>query len=217
MAENKTFIYLIRHGECAGNKEGRIRGRVEFPLNETGIRQTHALARALKGKGIQYIYSSPLSRAADTAKIIGDALGLPYETRDGFNDICIGTWENRIKAELAEEEPEKWRQWLEEPDNVVFEGGETMAGVRSRTFAELKNVIAEHLGSTMALIAHRGVLKPLISEALGICIPSYWRIHFDTASFSILTYDGTHGFCLMGLNYTNHLTEAGLSVIQEFD
>lgn len=217
MKSTKTFIYLIRHGECTGNKEGRIRGRLEFPLNETGIKQAHALAAAMKGKGIEYIYSSPLSRAADTAKILGDALGLPYETREGFNDICIGTWENRIKAELAVEQPEKWKQWIEDPDNVSFEGGESMAEVRRRTLAELNKVVSEHPGSTMALVAHRGVLKPLVSEALGIGIPSYWRIHFDTASYSLLTYDDDQGFCLMGLNYTQHLTDAGLSVVQEFD
>ena len=103
MDKDKTYIYLIRHGECAGNKERRIRGCIDFPLNENGLLQARALAAALKDKGIEYIYSSPLSRATTTAKILGDAIGIPYETRDGFCNIHIGIWENRIKAELAAE------------------------------------------------------------------------------------------------------------------
>ena len=101
MKKDKTFIYLIRHGECAGNKENRIRGCMDFPLNENGILQAHALAKAMKDKNIEYIYSSPLSRATTTAKILGDTLGLPYEAREGFCNIHLGPWENRKKAELA--------------------------------------------------------------------------------------------------------------------
>ena len=52
MANDKTTVYLIRHGECAGNKENRIRGCVDFPLNENGVLQAHALAEAMKDKKI---------------------------------------------------------------------------------------------------------------------------------------------------------------------
>ena len=124
MANDKTTVYLIRHGECAGNKENRIRGCVDFPLNENGVLQAHALAEAMKDKKIDYIYTSPLSRATATAAILGEALGLPYEAREGFCNIHLGPWENRIKAELAVEEPEKWQTWLNQPEELVIEGGE---------------------------------------------------------------------------------------------
>ena len=48
----KTSIYLIRHGECAGNRENRVRGRVDFPLNDNGIAQAGALATAMKGRNL---------------------------------------------------------------------------------------------------------------------------------------------------------------------
>ena len=188
MANDKTTVYLIRHGECAGNKENRIRGCVDFPLNENGVLQAHALAEAMKDKKIDYIYTSPLSRATSTAAILGEALGLPYEAREGFCNIHLGPWENRIKAELAVEEPEKWQTWLNQPEELVIEGGETLDQVRDRALAEL---------------------------ALGVQRPSYWRLHVDTASYSVLTFDSLHGYCLMGLNFTEHLK--GLRIIQEFD
>ena len=215
MKKDKTSIYLIRHGECAGNKENRIRGCMDFPLNENGVLQAHALAKAMKDKNIEYIYSSPLSRAMTTAGILGDALGLPYEGREGFCNIHLGPWENRKKAELAVEEPEKWQTWLDQPEELKIEGGETLDEVRDRALAELDRVIEEHRGCNIALVAHRGVLKPLMAGALCVSRPCYWRLHVDTASYSLLTFDSLHGYCLMGLNYTEHL--AGLPIIQEFD
>lgn len=215
MNKDKTTIYLIRHGECAGNKENRIRGCMDFPLNENGVKQAHALSCAMKGKNIEYIYTSPLSRATATADILGAALGLPYEVREGFCNIHLGPWENRKKAELAIEEPEKWRTWLDQPEELVIEGGETLDQVGARAIKELNGVIDEHRGASIALVGHRGVLKPLLAAALGVARPSYWRLHVDTASYSTLTFDSLHGYCLMGLNYTQHLGD--LRIIQEFD
>ena len=215
METKKTTIYLIRHGECAGNKENRIRGHMDFPLNENGIAQAEALAKALKDKGINHIYSSPLSRAAKTAEIISQTVGADYETDEGFNNVCIGVWENRIKSELAAEVPEMWETWLNRPEDLVIEGGETLDKVRERSVASLNRVIAEHEGETVAIVGHRGVLKPLIAGALDVAKPCYWKFHFDTASYSVLTHDSVRGFCLMSLNYTEHLDE--MNIIQEFD
>lgn len=215
MKKDKTTIYLIRHGECAGNKEKRIRGCVDFPLNANGVEQAQALASAMKDKKIEYIYTSPLSRATTTAQILSEALGVRWEALEGLTNIHLGPWENRLKAELAETEPENWQTWLDRPEELSIPGGETLDQVGERALTALQEIIEKHRGETLALIAHRGVLKPLLAAALGVMRPSYWRLHVDTASYSILTFDSLHGFCLMGLNYTEHLK--GLSIIQEFD
>lgn len=212
---NKTTIYVIRHGECTGNKERRIRGHMDFPLNENGLAQARALAGSLKSKGIEKVYSGPLSRALKTAEIIARTLGIDYEIREGFNNICIGVWENRKKEELALEFPEMWETWLNNPDDLTIEGGETLEEVRKRSLTELAAVIKKHKGRTIAVVGHRGNIKPMLAGALGIARPAYWRLHVDTASYSMLTYDDVHGYCLMSLNYTDHLK--GLPIIQEFD
>ena len=211
----KTTIYLIRHGECAGNKERRIRGQVDFLLNENGIIQAQALAKALKGKGITHIYSSPLSRAMKTSEIIGDEIGARFEANAGFNNICIGVWENRLKDELAAEVPEMWETWLNRPEELIIEGGEPLDKVKERSVKALHEVVKKHDGETIAIVGHRGVLKPMLAGALDVAKPCYWKFHFDTASYSVLTYDPLHGYALMKLNYTEHL--AGIPIIQEFD
>lgn len=88
----KTSIYLIRHGECAGNRENRVRGRVDFPLNNNGIAQAGALAKAMKGKNLTYVYSSPLKRALSTAEMISDICGCGLSVDDSFNNIKLDPW-----------------------------------------------------------------------------------------------------------------------------
>jgi len=77
----RTTVFIIRHGECAGNREGLFRGRCDFPLNETGIRQAQSLAREVHGMGLTRVFSSPLARAADTAKIVSKACNVEWQVR----------------------------------------------------------------------------------------------------------------------------------------
>lgn len=212
---DKTSIYLIRHGECAGNRENRVRGRADFPLNENGIAQAHALAAAMLDKRIEYVYTSPLKRALTTAEIISEHCKCQLFTDDSFCNIKLDPWEGRLKSEIAASEPDLWKTWIKDPENLFLKGAETLDEVMDRSLKGLNRLIEKHRGKTFALVSHRGVLKPMLSGALGIQKPRFWRLHVDTGSYSLLTHDGIHGFCLMGLNYTEHLKE--IPLVQEFE
>lgn len=71
-----TRIGLIRHGSTAWNKEGRIQGHTDNPLDEEGLQQAEAIAERLSGEHWDYIYSSDLLRARQTAEVIAAKLGL---------------------------------------------------------------------------------------------------------------------------------------------
>jgi len=208
----RTTIFIVRHGECAGNREGLFRGRCDFPLNETGIRQAEALALELKGLGLTRIYTSPLARATETARIIADACGADFETRAGFNNMSLGEWEGRPKREVMEEFPEEWSLWIEHPDRLHVPGGESLPDVQRRAFSNLDHLVRTHPGETFAVVSHRAVIKPLLAACLGIAEPSFWKLHVDTASYSILVHEEKRGYCLTLLNQNKHLAE----VIQEW-
>ncbi len=211
----KTSIYLVRHGECAGNRENRVRGQVDFPLNENGLVQAEALALAIRDKGITHIYSSPLKRAFTTAEIISRACGCGLSPDESFSNIRLDPWEGRLKSEIAASEPTAWSIWLNDPESLILDGAETLDQVMERTLSGLEKLIEKHKGETFAVVSHRGALKPLLSGALGITKPRFWRLHMDNASYSLLTHDDIHGFCLMGLNYSDHLKN--LPLVQEFE
>jgi broad specificity phosphatase PhoE len=203
----RTTVFIIRHGECAGNREGLFRGRSDFPLNETGVRQAQSLAREVREMGLTRMFSSPLARAAETAKIVAEACRIECQAREGFTNIALGEWEGRPKKEIEEEFPEEWGLWLEHPDRLHIPGGESLSEVQRRAFSNIEHLVRTYAGETFAVVTHRAVIKPLLAACLGIMEPSFWKLHIDTASYSILVHDEKRGYCLTLLNQNRHLAE----------
>jgi broad specificity phosphatase PhoE len=204
---DRTVIIIVRHGECKGNREGLFRGRSDFPLNETGINQVKELAKAIRTMQPTIIFTSPLLRAVQTAKAIQQECNIRVENKEGFNNIMLGPWEGQPKDYIAEKYPEQWETWLNKPEELDVLGMESLDAVQKRAKVELDNIIQNHWGETFVLVSHRAVLKPLIASCLGIKKPYFWRIHVDTASYSILHYHKVQGYILVQLNQNKHLTE----------
>ncbi|MCF4113882.1 MULTISPECIES: histidine phosphatase family protein [Dethiosulfovibrio] len=206
MDHEKTTLILVRHGECDGNKEGMFRGNKDFPLNSRGMRQADEVGRALANLTIDRIYSSPLLRAKQTAHAIAGKVGLSVVECPEINNISLGRWEGRRKDEIAEEEPELWSLWLNAPEKLNFPGMEPLTNVMKRSREKLDSLVELHRGKTIALVSHRTVLKPLVSSCIGIGDPWFWKLHFDTASISVMVHDG-RGYSLTALNRTDHLSD----------
>ena len=202
-----TLIILVRHGECEGNIKGMFRGRTDFPLNERGLGQARDLAQELKKFPLKHIYTSPLSRAGQTAKEIGQECGIEVKVEEQFNNIQLGSWEGRFKKEIAELYPKEWELWVNNPEELRVKDMETLYDVQKRTKACLDNLVFQHIGETFAVVTHRAVLKPLIAACLNIASPYFWKIHLDTASYSLLSHKKDKGYCLLQLNQTKHLKE----------
>ena len=202
----RTTILLARHGECRGNVEGLFRGRVDFPLNERGLRQAAELGSALRPYSPEAVMTSPLLRAKDTARAIAGACSIRVEEDEGFNNISLGIWEGQPKTEIAERYPGQWKIWLENPERLAVEGAESLDDVLRRSMAALDRGVAKYRGKTFAAVTHRTVIKPLLAGCLGIASPYFWKVHMDTASYSILVHDDLHGYSLFSLNRTDHLS-----------
>lgn len=204
MEEKRTFIVLVRHGECSANVEERFRGRADFPLNELGLKQAEEIAAALSALRPTALYSSPLKRALQTLEPASRLLGLPVRVEEGLNNVALGPWEGRRKSEIAAEQPELWRRWITDPENLSFPGMESLDAVGKRARAVVDRLVALHAGGTVALCTHRTVLKPLVPNCLDMRRPWFWKFHFDNASISVLIHDDK-GYSLFSLNRTDHL------------
>ena len=202
----RTTILLARHGECRRNVEGLFRGRVDFPLNERGLRQAAELGSALRPYSPEAVMTSPLLRAKDTARAIAGACSIRVEEDEGFNNISLGIWEGQPKTEIAERYPGQWKIWLENPERLAVEGAESLDDVLRRSMAALDRGVAKYRGKTFAAVTHRTVIKPLLAGCLGIASPYFWKVHMDTGSYSILVHDDLHGYSLFSLNRTDHLS-----------
>ncbi|OGD13845.1 phosphoglycerate mutase [Candidatus Atribacteria bacterium RBG_19FT_COMBO_35_14] len=202
-----TLIILVRHGECEGNIKGMFRGRADFPLNERGFIQVQDLAQELKNFPLKHIYTSPLSRARQTAEAISLQCRVGVKIEERFNNIELGSWEGRLKKEIAQEYPKEWDLWVNNPEKLRVEDMETLYDVQKRAKACLDSLASEHDGENIAVVTHRAVLKPLIAACLNIASPYFWKIHLDTASYSLISHKKERGYCLIQLNQNKHLKE----------
>ena len=199
-----TSIYLIRHGQTAWNKEEIFRGRTDVPLNEIGMREAELAGEYLKDKEIHVIYSSPLSRAWQTAQKIAQFQNLEVQPLNGIIDMSFGRWEGHSLQEIQKNDGELYRQWREEPHRVRIPGGESLDEVRIRTMAALEEMIQLHPGKTLVLVSHRVITKVLICGILGIDNSHFWQIGQDTTAINLIQQrNGKYILSLM--NETCHL------------
>jgi broad specificity phosphatase PhoE len=197
-------IYLVRHGQTAWNKEEIFRGRANVPLNEIGFREAELVGEYLKGMDIHVIYSSPLSRARETARIIAQVFNLKVQPLVGIIDMRFGRWEGHSLQEIRKNDGELYRQWREEPHRVSLPGGESLEDVRVRAMAALGEVIQYHQGKNLVLVSHRVINKVIICGILGIDNSHFWQIGQDTAAINLIEFkEGKYVLSL--LNETCHL------------
>ncbi len=201
----KQRIYLIRHGETEFNRLGIFRGRYEVDLNDTGRRQAQEIGKALKGCGISFLLTSPLSRAVETARMIAEILKVEYTPDEAFNNIALGEWQGVPKSKIKQDYPDLWHLWTTEPEKLAIPNGETVEQVRRRAFQGLKHIIGSRK-ETFAIVTHRSVIKALAAAMLDVNPPYFWKFYIDNAAFSIFEVsDGT--FTLISWNNNAHLTE----------
>ncbi len=196
-------MYVARHGETTWNLAGRYQGRRESGLTALGVRQGFALAEAMAAiePRITRVVASPLIRCAATAKFAADRLGLPVETDDRLLEIAHGTWEGRLRDEIAADDPERYRAWKTKPDDVVFEGGETLASVHARWRAF---TAAFDASQPTLVVTHDAVVRIAILDAQQRLLDELWNVHVENAGYAVFNVEGGT-WTLEVESVTNHL------------
>src|SRR5262245_42602239 len=136
-----TDLLLARHGETEWNRVGRWQGHADPPLNDEGRRQAVELAERLAGDGIAAVYSSDLQRASETARTVGDRLGLEVVEDPALREIDVGSWSGLTRAEVAERFPDGFARWL---DGEIGHDGETRQQLAERAVDATHRIAARH-------------------------------------------------------------------------
>jgi probable phosphoglycerate mutase len=155
-------VLLARHGQTDDNLEPlRLQGWRDTPLNDTGRRQAAELAERVASAGIASLWSSDLVRASETAGIVGGRIGLEPRLDWRLREGNRGSWEGRLFADVAREEPEAFAAWMRAGDEWRFPGGESLRVPRQRVSAcvgeirgtgELPALAVSHGGSIRAML-----------------------------------------------------------------
>jgi|SRR5690554_6860365 len=154
-----TEFCLVRHGSTDWNIEGRIQGCTDTPLNEQGRREAARTGRELKEKGWEGIVASDLSRAGETAKIIGAQLGLEVLYFPELRERDFGPLEGKRRVELEK----KYPGWHPQKD---LPGLESKADLRNRAERALTYLARIFAGHRIVVVSHGGLLKAFFHQAL---------------------------------------------------
>lgn len=148
-------IIVIRHGETDWNVEGRYQGQADPPLNQRGFEQAHELADELTNSHLELIYTSPLKRAYQTARIIAEHLHIPINTDSRLSEIHQGEWQTRLRAEIEGQFPDLFQRWETEPWEVSPPNGEHLTDVQARVYAAIEDIVDRYPDQRIGLVTHR--------------------------------------------------------------
>jgi broad specificity phosphatase PhoE len=157
-----SALLVARHGETDDNREPlRFQGWRDTPLNETGRRQAAELAERVSDQGIASLWSSDLSRARETAEIVGGRIGLDVRLDPRLREANRGRWEGRLFADVEREEPELYSAWMQAGKGWRFPGGESLLEQQRRVVASVEEIRSSRELPALA-VSHGGSIRALL-------------------------------------------------------
>jgi len=203
-----TRLYLVRHGATVSSAEDSFNGETDIALSEAGRDQARALGRRLAGERIDAFYSSPLSRAMDTARLVASPHGKEVTAVPAIREVSHGRWEGKRRAEVASQYPEEYRRWEADPWSFAPEEGETGLAVTARALPALLEIVEAHPGETVLAVSHKATIRLLVAALVGFDPRRYRdRLEAKPAGLTALDFRETSGPRLAFFNDTSHLTE----------
>ncbi|WP_422114812.1 histidine phosphatase family protein [Brachybacterium sp. UNK5269] len=182
----RSRLVLVRHGQTDYNREGRLQGQIDIPLNDTGVRQAAVLAAAVAEDPPDVLVASPLQRAAETARIIGRSCGLEVSTDEAFVERGFGQWEGLRGPEIKHRWPQQHADWRAHRP-VLGLGVEDRPEVGERVAAASRRLLATHAGATVMVVAHGAAITLGVTALLGLDTNGFRGIAgLENCRFSVL-------------------------------
>jgi phosphoserine phosphatase len=176
-------LYIARHAETTWNLAGRYQGRRESALSARGVQQGIALAGAMAAAmpPPARIITSPMQRTRATAAFTAERLNLPLENDDALIEIAHGTWEGRLRDEIAANDPGRYATGRERPADVAFEEGESLRDVAAR-WRRFRASVA--IGAPTLLVTHDAIVRAALLDITGRPLGDFWSIRVENAAYA---------------------------------
>ncbi|NOZ68345.1 MAG: histidine phosphatase family protein [Deferribacteres bacterium] len=174
-------LLMVRHGEILSNVKKIYAGRSGEGLTAKGLAQAREVAERLSRRDVHALYSSPIRRAAQTAQIIGKAIGLQPVTEYAFREMEMGPWEGMSEEDIARLYPEEWRIWQDRPAELELPGRETLDELLKRVLAGVRGIARSMEGRTVVVVTHVAVIRVLLLWHEGKSLNLYKKIHVPNA------------------------------------
>ena len=181
-------IYFIRHGETIWNKEKKIQGQSDIPLNEYGKELAYITAEAIKDIPFDIVYSSPLIRAKETAEILVKNRDLLIHEHPLLVEMSFGEGEGESLPQIHTHPEMKLHNFIHNPgDYTPPAGGESFEDLyhRCKTFIETYILPAEHHYDSMLIVGHGALIRGFIHNINNRPSKDFWIVTHKNCSVTI--------------------------------
>ncbi len=198
-----TRVLLVRHGQTDWNREGRWQGQAGPGLNETGVWEAQTVAERLASAGVELLYSSDLERALQTTAALTARLGLEPVIDPDLREVDVGDWSGLTWEQVMVRYPAGYARWRRGLSG--WRGGESYEQMHRRSVAALERILGAHEGRSVAVVAHGGPIRALVSHVVGL--PAHERHRVATGrNCSLTVLERTDGrLVLVTFNEEHHL------------
>lgn len=205
-----TRLYLVRHGQSAGNAEGRFGGHGPTPLSELGQQQAALTAHALFKEKINVIYSSDLLRAVQTAEPLAKLLNIEINPTKDFRERHVGVLEGLTFDEARAQYPKDYFALVNREVAHVITSGESYRQLLDRTTETLNEILRKHRGEKIAIFAHTGTICFLTLYLMGAIHRrtrnTPWLVT-SNCGINRFEFRGRNNIRVLAVNDTRHLIQ----------
>lgn len=188
----ETHLYLVRHGETDWNREQRLQGTLDVPLNSAGLAQARRLVDHFVRIPVVCVVSSPLARASATAVIVAEACGCAHTTDARLREIDHGTWSGRTLADLGQCFPSLVKDEQLLPEALDVSRGESLFAVYRRASEALGDLLDACGGQSVVVVGHGVTLAAMWCAATGLEIARFHECQPPNAGGVVLTFSQRH-------------------------
>jgi probable phosphoglycerate mutase len=211
-----TTVILVRHGRTALTESKRISGSggADPDLSQAGREDAAKVAFELAKVGnsgpwahlppISAVVSSPMNRTLQTAQAIAHELKVNVSKLEGIKEISFGTWDGLTNEQARELDPARFESWRGSWE-IAPPGGETLKDFDDRIRSARNQILQEHAGQTIVVVAHVMPIRGVLRQAFDSEIAAYWRPQISPCSITVLRLWGGEAAEILAVNATHHL------------
>lgn len=209
-------VIMVRHGQARNNVERMLAGRMDgIPLTPEGVRQAGHAAKMLASAGVTAIYSSPIERAAETARMISEECGVPVIVDERLTEIDMGKFTGMTFEEVVSGHDDIFAKFYGGDVEIAHKGVETFEQVRRRVTGIVSEV-ASGGGSAggeggddnddnddkrnAVLVTHMDPIKAMLGEIAGISPEQLLRAEIANAALNVFRREPDGSLSLLALN-----------------
>ena len=182
-------VYLIRHGQINGYENFPVYGHTDVELTETGILQMEKIDERLRLVEFKAIYSSDLRRSATGARLLTRSHDVPLHLLTELREIYFGDWEGLTLSQIQERFPEELKKRQANLVNYTIPGnGESIGSFSERISNCFEQILGEQKENDFVIVAHGGVNRVILCNALGLDLTQIFNIHQDYGCLNIIDY-----------------------------